>query len=283
MKPLSQNVIGIDLGGTKVAGVLLTPQGELLARERWPVPKDLEAQGLIDLLASCVRKLSQTDAGPVAVGIGVPGPLQERGRVLPAVPNFPHMGRVLLKDPLEEALGISVTLENDANCFALGESLYGWGKGHPCVVGITMGTGLGVGIVIENRIHRGRHCEAGEIWDLPLGEGTTVENGLSGRYVADKAGVVSAQEAAERARRGEAHALAAWRAFGLNLDWLLGAIGRLLDPDLFVLGGSLSRAYDLFSEELAEIVSRWPVQVSSDSEEIAMRGAAAVASRPELR
>jgi len=283
MKPLSGKVIGIDLGGTKLAGILLSIQGDVLVRERCPVPDDLDQEGLIKLLASFVRQLARVGGEPAAVGIGVPGPLQEGGRVLPEVPNFPHVGRMLLKDPLEEALGMAVTLENDANCFALGESLYGWGRGHPCVVGITMGTGLGVGIVIENRIHRGSHWEAGEIWDLPLGDGTIVEDGLSGRYVADEAGTASAQEAAERARHGEARALAAWQAFGLNLNWLMGVIGRLLDPDLFVLGGSLSRAYDLFSDELAGVVPRWPVRVSSDSEEMAMRGVAAVAGRPGLR
>ena len=150
------------------------------------------------------------------------------------------------------------------------------------MVGVTLGTGLGIGIVIDGHIHRGRHWWAGELWDLSLNDDTILEDYLSGRYVATAAGTVTAQDAAISARNGQESAIVAWRAFGSKLAWLLGMIGRLLDPDLFVLGGSLSRAYDIFAGELDEIIPHWPIRVSHDSEEMAMRGVAALNIRPHL-
>lgn len=278
MECSSGSVIGIDLGGSKVSGLVLSREGHMLARERRSLPVDTDAPALVRALVAVAECLSETGGAVTGVGIGIPGPPAQGGSVLPAVPNFPGVGELPLRGLLEEALGLGIVLENDANCFALGEALWGWGKGRRCVVGITLGTGVGVGIVIDRRIHRGSHWWAGEIWDLPLDDGSILEDTLSGRFVATVAGAETAREAAAWARGGHKRAIAAWRTFGAKLAWLVGMIGRLLDPDVLVVGGSLSRAHDLYAEELGQVARRWIVRVSDDPEEMAMRGAAMVAA-----
>ncbi len=275
----SNDIIGIDLGGTKIAGILLSPKDIILARVFDKVPANVDKKGLVKIIVKVIKKLSNKSKKVDIVGIGVPGPLEDEGRVLSPIPNLPKVGRVSLRKLIEDVISCPVILENDANCFTLGESIFGLGKGKKVVAGSTLGTGLGFGMVINGEVNQGSHWDAGEVCNLPLEDGHILEDYLSGYYFTDSLSVLTAQEAVQRARTGDKQAIHAWHLFGQKLAWLLIMAGLLIDPDIFILGGSLSSAYDLFSRELKEVSSQWPVYISSNPEEMATRGAAFIAKK----
>lgn len=275
----SHSIIGIDLGGTKIAGVLLSPKDIILARAYDKVPANIDKKGLVRVITEVIKKLSKKRARIDIVGIGVPGPLEDEGMVLSPILNLPKVGRIPLRKLVEDVIGCPVILENDADCFALGECIFGLGKGKKIVGGITLGTGLGFGTIISGQIYRGSHWAAGEVCSLPLEDGHVLEDYLSGRYFTQSLGTSTVQEAVQRARIGDQRAVDAWHLFGQKLAWLLTMAGLLIDPDMFVLGGSLSCAYDLFGVPLKEVSSQWPVYVSSNPEEMATRGAAFMARK----
>jgi glucokinase len=159
---------------------------------------------------------------------------------------------------LEGVAGGCTAVENDARCFTLAEAHYGAGRGQRDVCGIPLGTGVGCGVMIGGRLHRGAAFQSGEVWSLAQ-RGEHLEHFLSGAgvvrgYLA-AGGVagdgVDAEAVERRARAGEPAALAAWRAFGDDLSALCQSIVALLDPAVIVIGGSLSTARDLFGPALA--------------------------------
>jgi glucokinase len=170
--------------------------------------------------------------------------------------NLPRLNGVDIGEVVRGAAGCPVALENDARCFTLAEARYGAGRGALDVCGITLGTGVGCGVMLAGRLLRGAASQAGEVWRIPL-RGQPLEFFLSG------AGVVRGYEAAggtaagldaaavaARARAGDAAAQAAWRSFGEDLGFLCECVMALLDPELIVLGGSLTGAVDLYKPSL---------------------------------
>ena len=165
--------------------------------------------------------------------------------------NLPRLNGVDVAALVATVAACPVTLENDARCFTLAEARFGAGRGAKNVVGITLGTGVGCGVMIGGRLHRGAGQQAGEVWRIPL-RGKHLEHFVSGE------GVVRAYEAAggqtgldakcvaEAARKGDAAALAAWRAYGDDLTFLCEAITALLNPEIIVIGGSIAGARDLY-------------------------------------
>ena len=267
---------GIDLGGSKVNAGLFDRGLHPVSSLRREIPPGIHADDLITLLASLYESLAgNVETSVEAIGVGVPAALTQGAGVMPACANLPGVGTVPLASLLEERTGIRVHLENDANCFALGEYLRGVGKGAHCLVGLTLGTGIGMGAVIAGEIHRGWRNSAGEIWDLPMPDGTILEDGLAGSDVVRSANAVTAREAAEHARGGASRAVRAWREFGERLRWVIEMVGRVLDPDVFVLGGSISAACDVWGSALEG--TPWPVRISTAPEDSALLGAAYVA------
>jgi glucokinase len=252
--------LGLDLGGTHLRiaavgadGALASP---LLSVPTGPGfgPDELErvVPSLVDRVAPEANGAGPTALGFATVGVVGPGPLTQCG-------NLPRLDGVDVEALLRAVVRVPLAIENDARCFTLAEARFGAARGARHVVGLTLGTGLGAGVMVDGRLHRGAASEAGEIYRIPL-RGEPIERFLSGGGIvrtyaqvgagATAAGEVNAERIAERARSGDATALAAWRSFGEDLLLLGEIVSALLDPEVVVVGGSLTRAHDLFGSPI---------------------------------
>ncbi len=264
-------LLGIDVGGTKVAFGLGDETGRLRARQRRPTEPTRDPQrDLARIVADARRLLEEAGVAPrelTAVGVSLPGPLDlERGEILNP-PNLPGWKRVAVRDPLAEALGVPVHLENDANAAALAEWRFGAGRGLQHVVYLTMSTGVGGGLVLGGRLYRGVLASAGEVGHIPVEwEGEPCNCGLRGcleayvggasltrrlRAVAPADGRVAAlaggreqatpEHLVAAAREGDAFALGEMARFNDYLARALVTLGFVLAPEAVLLG-TIARA-----------------------------------------
>ena len=252
-------VIGIDLGGTKIEGVVLGDDLVPLERRRVPTERERGYEHIIERVAGLVEALRATAPGSDVVGIGTPGSLSARDGTLKNSNTVCLNGRSLQAD-LERRLGLRVLLENDANCFALAEARAGAGQGHAMVFGVILGTGVGGGLVHDGRLWSGPQHIAGEWGHHAIdpagppcycGQRGCVETLLSGpaleaAYCGAGGPPLAAAEIAARAATGE-------RAARDVVDRYLDRFGRalanvidVLDPDVVVLGGGLSKLEALY-------------------------------------
>ena len=259
--------IGIDLGGTKIEGVVLDAQGKDLFRKRVETQQEKgyghilnRIKGLHDELAAHIQYQPHT------FGIGAPGVVSPRTGLMKNSNTLCLIGRPLKID-LERMLGREIEIQNDANCFAMAEALHGAGRGRKLVFGVIMGTGCGGGIVHKGEVITGPQAIAGE-WghmsiapDGPLcycGQRGCVETyisggGLEARY-AEQFGVKrSFKEIAQGYHAGDAKAAAFMKIFFRNFGRSLANLIDVLDPDVVVLGGGVSNFDALYTEGVAEI------------------------------
>jgi len=257
--------IGVDLGGTKIEAIALDPRGREVFRKRIATPRG-DYGATISAVASLVD-----EAGEGSVGIGIPGALSHvTGLVKNA--NSTWLNGKPLKQDLERSLGREVRLENDANCFALSEATDGAGKGARVVFGVILGTGVGGGIVVDGKVLTGANAIAGE-WghnplplpgghDLPLpdcycGRSGCIETYLSGPGLARDHERASGERLApeQAVLREETMARYAER-----LARALAGVINVLDPEVIVLGGGMSRLAALYTQ----VPRLWTRHVFSD-------------------
>ncbi|MBU1074954.1 ROK family protein [Patescibacteria group bacterium] len=267
---MQKTYIGIDMGGTTLEGGLVSSKGRVLETFTTLVPIRYRKRLIIQQVVKNVRELLQASKECAGIGLG-----------WPAAVNIPVKG-YLVKSRLERAFDLPVFLDNDANCFTLAESLAGKGKHHPIVVGITLGTGIGGGLVIDHKIYHGRR-EAPEIGHTTLDyNGPQCPCGNSGcfeEYVGKKGIAWLARKydlpttdgygLYTLAKRGNIKALRAWREMGKYLGIGLVNVINSYDPDVIILGGKISRAWKFFSLSMRkEILKRsfirpCPIRISS--------------------
>lgn len=246
MASLRQMRIGIDIGGTKLLGVALAPDGEIVAHRRVPTPPGVD--DLVDVLVALIESF-----GPaLSVGIGVPGLMSADGTVratahLEEVRNF-ALGAVLKKRLAPLGLDDAFVIENDATATTVAEWQLGAGRGVDDLVVVTLGTGIGGGFVFGGRVYRGAHGHAGELGHVVVeaqgrwcdcGRRGCWERYASGTALADTAGCASGEEAVAAYRSGDARAVHAFdeltRWVGIGLANLVNS----LDPARIVVGGGL--------------------------------------------
>ncbi len=264
--------LGVDLGGTNIAGVALAPDGRVLAEHRMPAPRH-DYAATITAIAEMVRVLEATAGGQAriggkeaSIGIGIPGSVSPATGLVQNANSIWLNGRALRHD-LEARLGCPVRLANDANCFALSEAVDGAGKGARGVFGVILGTGCGGGLVFEGRLIDGPRGIGGEWGHNPLpwadagehpgpkcwcGRTGCMETWVSGPGLqADHAKVsgeqVSAEAIAARAETGDAAAQASLARHASRLARGLAAVINVFDPDVIVLGGGLSKLAHLYA------------------------------------
>ena len=259
--------LGIDLGGTKIEGRLLAPDGVERWRLRVPTPQG-DYAGVIGAIAALV------DAAPgdFTVGIGTPGSATPAG-LMKNCNSTSLNGRPLQAD-LEAALRRPVRIANDANCLALSEATDGAGAGAEVVFAAIIGTGTGAGIAVHGRVLRGPNGLAGEWGHNPLpwavpgqdplpacycGQRGCIETLVSGPGLARDHAAVTGQALSAEA---VAAAQASLRRHAHRLARALAAIINVLDPDVIVLGGGISRLAHLY-EEVPRLWSRWVVAAGS--------------------
>jgi len=202
-----QLVIGIDLGGTKIATALVDGAGAILAYDYRETLGEEGPEAVVARMADAARAVmaeAAVDPAQVAaVGIGSPGPLDIEAGVVLDTPNLPGWEYVPLTQPIEEALGIKTFLENDANAAALGEHRFGAGRGTQHMIYVTVSTGIGGGLILDGKLYHGFNGMAGEIGHVTiLPGGPLCGCGNRGHLEAVSAGPAIARQARERVARG---------------------------------------------------------------------------------
>jgi fructokinase len=255
--------IGIDLGGTKIEGIALDSATPATIRRRVATPRDYA--GTLDAIARLVADIEAEAGRTGSVGVGIPGVVSHVTGLVKNANSTWLIGRPLLAD-LETRLSRPVRAANDANCFTLSEAIDGAGRGVETVFGVILGTGVGGGIAIRQRIHEGPNQIAGEWGHNPLpwmtdeeraaapacycGKVGCVETFLSGPgferdYVLLSGARRSSQDIVRAAAAGDPHSIHALERYQDRLARALAAVVNLLDPDVVVLGGGMSNLPDL--------------------------------------
>jgi fructokinase len=265
--------IGIDLGGTKIEGILLADSGDILHRHRVNTPQG-DYQQTLQLIRLLIDQL--TDEKHLAIGIGTPGsPSPDTGLMRNA--NSTCLNGQPLQNDLEELLQRPVRVANDADCFALSEAIDGAGKDANSVFGVIVGTGTGGGLVIHKQLLQGPNAIAGEWGHNPLpwpqknelpgpqcycGKQGCVETWLSGPGLArDHGDKLQADEIIKHAMQGKKKALASLDRYYDRMARCLAQVINIVDPEVIVLGGGLSNAETLYNE----VPRRLPRYVFSDT------------------
>lgn len=271
--------IAIDLGGTNMR-VGLTEGARIVETVIEPCPAR-EAEEVV--LAQLKRQISQLMRPEVVgIGVGVPSVVDWRRGIVYNVANIPSWKEVHLKEALEQAFGVPVAVNNDANCFALGAWRYGEGQGTEDMVGLTMGTGIGAGIIIGGRLYNGVNTGAGEIGSLPFKD-ADYEYYCSSRFFSELHGDTGASFA-QRAQAGDAEARKVWQAFGENVGELMKAVLFTYAPEAIIIGGGIASAFPLFEAAMRERLASfpYPANVAATRIELSKLANAAMLGAAEL-
>lgn len=243
-----KSYIGIDLGGTNMRAGRIT-DGVLADLKIVPTPKNPESsQETIEALVQLI--CSVFDNSVKAIGIGVPSVVDRKKGIVYDVTNIPHWDEVHLKEILEAGFSVPVYVDNDANCFALGERYFGEGRNFENFVGLTLGTGLGGGIIQKGKLLADANCGSGEFGMLPYKD-QILEYYCSGSYFMNVWGI-NGKEMYERALRNEPEALEAYRQLGEHIAAAVKMVVLTVDPEMIVFGGSVAAAHELFEQSMYE-------------------------------
>lgn len=271
--------LGIDLGGTKIAAVVLGPDGRTLWEHRVPTPRD-DYRGTLDSIASLIETGERAVRASCSIGMGMPGAISPATGLVKNANSVWLNGRALHRD-LEGILARPVRLANDANCLAVSEAHDGAARGARLVFGVILGTGCGGGIAIHGRAHAGANAIAGEWGHNPLpwprdderpgpacycGRFGCLETFLSGpglaaSYCARTGERLTGEDIVAAANAGQPEATATLDDWIDRLARGLATIVNLLDPDVVVVGGGLSRIGRIYTD----VPSRWSPWVFSDA------------------
>ena len=288
---MKEYCFGIDVGGTTVKCGLFSVKGDIL--DKWEIPTRTENNGvniLPDVAAAIDAKIQEkgiardTIAG---VGVGIPGPVNEDGAVICAV-NL-HWGYVELEKELEKLTGLTVKAGNDANVAALGEMWKGGGAGYHNVVMVTLGTGVGGGLMVNGKSVTGTHGAGGEIGHIHVEDDETLScncgnQGCLEQYASatgvvrlanrmleatDKASVlrneeVTAKAVFDAAKAGDELAMEVAEKFGKYLGTALAVIAGVVDPEVFVIGGGVSKAGKILLDYVEKYYKKYVFQGSRD-------------------
>ena len=260
--------VGADIGGTTIKFGMFSHTGELM--EKWEIRSRVENEGasiLSDVAESIEEKRAERDGNIMGIGIGVPGPTTEDGVVLKC-PNI-YWQVVDVRKRLVELTGVgNVKVGNDANVAALGEMWKGGGRGFDSIVMVTLGTGVGGGIILGGKILTGVMGAGGEIGHTKVAWDETETCGCGGRgcleQYASATGIVrmakremkegsrlsaiadlTAKDVFDAAKEGDEYALHIVDRFGMYLGTALANVAHIVDPEAFVIGGGVSRAGDI--------------------------------------
>jgi glucokinase len=249
----AERAIGVDVGGTKIAAGVVARDGTIALQTERPTPTDSE-DAVVHALVAVVSELVDEE-GVVAVGLGVPSTIdQRRGRAISSV-NIP-LNDVPLRDLIGERFGLPCGVDNDANAAAIAEWQVGAGRGTRYMVMLTLGTGVGGGIILDGRPYRGSSGAAGELGHIVIEhdgrrcQGTCTGRGHIEAYATGLAAAAEfgagTHELIRAAGAGEERALELLRAIGQRLGSTLGTLVNVFDPELIVIGGGFGEAADDF-------------------------------------
>ncbi len=272
-------VIGISMGGkTLLAGKVKN------GRIEKSITRKINNKGPEnEILAEVFDVINEVKDDEVAgIGIGVPSLVDVEKGIVYRVQNIPSWREVHLKEILESHFGLKIYVNNDANCFAIGEMYFGKTAGYENSVGLILGAGVGAGIIFKSHLYSGTNCGAGEFGDIPYRD-FTYEYYLNDAYFEYKYGV-AASTFLSRANKKDKIALAIFEQYGNDLGNLMKTILFTVDPQIIVVGGPLAKAFPYFEKSMWDKVNTFPYRhaisklkiVPSEQENIAVLGAAAL-------
>lgn len=287
-------VFAVDLGGTHLRIGLVDDAGKIHKQFKRQTPKDDSPEAIVSALAGIADEWRNGDGRPIiAASVMVPGAVNSEQSVVLLAPNLPSLLNFQFKSVLQERLGWPVVLENDANAAAIGEMWLGAARGCKDVVSVTLGTGVGGGVVLDGKLWRGAHGSAGEIGHTtvdPFGGlkckcGNTgclelfasataiarmAHEGLSGfPDSALRDGEITAEKVYAAGRAGDELALAVFQKAGRYLGVGLANLMSLIDPEMIVISGGVVNGWDLFQASMYEEVSERAFRATAQQVKIA--------------
>ena len=282
-----RHIIGVDLGGTNIKTALVAPEGKIIKKYEISTQAKKGTKTIINNIISSIKHVQQGKI--TGIGIGSPGPLDYKKGVATNPVNLPFKNTPLRRI-IQNKFELPTYLDNDANCLALAEAVFGQGKKYENVIGITLGTGLGGGIVINKKIYHGR-TNAAELGHMTINydgpKSRCGNNGCIETHVAAR-GIISIYNKKSNpyliyklALQGDKKAIETYKKMGYYLGIGLANIICALDPDIIIIGGKISNSWKFFSKTMNDIVKKryfakpCPI-VKSKLKEAGILGAAAL-------
>ncbi|PIF32497.1 glucokinase [Flavobacterium sp. 9] len=235
-----RKIIGVDMGGTKIHTSLILGK-EIISECILDTPAKESEKVVLDRLIKAIEQVYQP--GCEGIGIGVPSVVDWKEGIVYDVVAIPSWKEVHVKKILEDHFKIPVYVNNDSNCFALGENFFGKGVDTANFVGVTIGTGLGSGIIIENKLYQGVNTGAGEIGSISYKDGI-IEQYCASEFFISRG--LDGEELYLKAKKGDPEALQIFKDYGKNLSEVVKIVLYAYDPETIILGGSISNAYEFF-------------------------------------
>jgi glucokinase len=246
-------VIGVDVGGTAIKLGRFTTTGECLQDLSIDTPQPATPEAVIPAIVAALKEID-AEGTAIAIGIGTPGPADVQGRVARVAFNLPGWIEVPVADHIEALDGRPTTIANDANCAALGEAWLGAGRDLQDFILLTLGTGVGGGIILKGELFVGYRGAAGELGVITLnpdgpecnsGNQGSLEQYVSASAIRRRTGM-EPDALARQARAGDEDAIAFWHQYGRDLGAGLASLIYVLTPEAVVIGGGVSASADLF-------------------------------------
>lgn len=276
---MPETYIGVDLGGSNVRAGWVSG-GEVIHIESQRIDQLQSEDTILDAIFELIGSHSHENVK--GIGIGVPSLVDTTEGIVYDVQNLPGWEEVHLKSITEDRFQLPVQVNNDANCFVLGEYHFGKGKPFDSLIGLNIGTGFAGGIIIHGRLYEGRNCGAGEFGTIPFKD-TILEHYCGGLFF-EREHRRSGDKLAEKAEKGDIRARAAFQEYGRYVGFAMKSILYNYDPEAIILGGSVSKSYPFFKESMMDelddfvypnTLNNLIIEVS-DKEHIAILGAAAL-------
>lgn len=266
-------IIGVDLGGTKILTGAIDHEGKILGSSvKLPTEGSGTADSIVKKICGSIEKtltsLSRTINDVEGIGIGSTGPLDIEAGLILECPQLPNMQFFPLRSTISDYFRVPVYINNDANCLIYGETLYGAASDKRNVAGFTLGTGIGCAIILNKRIINGSTGTAAEIWHSPYRSGI-IEDYVSGAGVAKIYKSISGREKTSLevynlACEGDNDAKQTWSEFGEHLAVPIAWAINLIDPEVVILGGSITAAYFFFKDSMEEHLRKWVCPVPAE-------------------
>jgi glucokinase len=295
VEPVNQGLVfAVDLGGTHLRIALIDASGRIHQQSKQPTPKGDSPHCVVDALVAAAGKWSDNGGPPiVAASIMVPGTVDTKNATVVQAPNLPSLSNFSLKAVLEDRLGWPVLVENDANAAAVGEMWFGAARGCRDVVSVTLGTGVGGGVILDGHLWRGAHGSAGEIGHTTVDpfSGLQCKCGNVGclELFASATAIVrmtreglprfpdsvlnrrelTAAVVYDAGRAGDELALNVFEKFGTYLGVGLANLVNIIDPEIIVIAGGVVNGWDLFSSHTQREVEQRAVRVTAEQVKIA--------------
>lgn len=239
--------LGVDLGGTNIRAGLVK-NGELIKTSSNKIPQSNDSDFVINTI---LKTIDQAFIPEVEfIGMGVPGLVDRKNNIIHSIINIPAFESVPMGELLSNKFDRPVKINNDANCFALGEKLFGKGKDYANMVGMALGTGLGVGIITSNKLIEDANCGSGEFGEIPY-LNSKIEAYCSGQFFKNQY-QSNGEEILEKAKQDYPKAIQAFKEFGFHLSQIVKIICLTIDPEIIVIGGSVAKSNKYFNKALME-------------------------------